>query len=67
MPVRKTPVWRVQSGTHSRWFWEEDDARDYANNRYEYDLDGVPFISQMSNEEMLVRLNQLEMSNEDMS
>ena len=62
MPVRSRPVWRVQSGSHARWFWEEDDARQYAKSRYEYDLDGVPFVSQMSDAEMLARLNQLEAS-----
>ena len=60
MPVRSRPVWRVQSGSYARWFWDEADAKEYAKARFEYDLDGVPFVSQMSDAEMLARLNQLE-------
>ena len=60
MPVRKRPVWRVQSGSDSRWFWDEDDARQYAKARYEWDLDGVPFVSQLDDSELMVRLNELE-------
>ena len=60
MPVRKIPVWRVQSGSHSRWFWEEQDARQYAKARYDYDLDGVPFVTELNDKDMMIRLNELE-------
>ena len=60
MPVRKIPVWRVQSGSHSRWFFEEEDARQYAKARYDYELDGVPFISELTDRDLMVRINELE-------
>ena len=64
MPVRKRPVWRVVSGSHSRWFWDEGDARQYAKARYDYDLDGVPFITELDDSELLIRLNELEAGSE---
>jgi hypothetical protein len=60
MPVRKTPVWRVSSGNHTKWFWEERDARQYAKDRYEIDLDGIPFVAELTDREMIAHLNNLE-------
>jgi len=60
MPVRKIPVWRVLSGSHSRWFFEEHDARQYAKARYDIDLDGIPFVSELTDRDLMVRVNELE-------
>ena len=60
MPVRKIPVWRVQSGSHARWFFEEHDARQYAKARYDIDLDGIPFVSELTDRDLMVRVNELE-------
>ena len=62
MPVRKTPVWRVVSGSHTKWFLEEPDARQYAKDRYDWDLDGVPFVTELTDRELITRVNELESS-----
>lgn len=62
MPVRKTPVWRVQSGSHTKWFLEEPDARQYAKDRYDWDTDGVPFVTELTDRELIARINELESS-----
>ena len=55
-------VYRVTQGSHTRWFTNEDDARQYADDRYDKYLDGVPFIEPVDAVEMLARLNELESS-----
>ena len=60
MPVRETPVWRVSSGNHTKWFWEERDARQYAKDRYDIDYDGIPFVAELTDREMIAQLNRLE-------
>ena len=61
MRVKERTVWRVQSGGFTRWFAGEIGARDYANDRYDTELDGVPFLEQITMSEMLTHLNELEL------
>ena len=46
--VRKHPV-----------VFEEPDAREYAKQRYDFDIDGVPFVSQLT-DRAIARVNELE-------
>lgn len=55
-------VYRVTQGSHTRWFADSDEARQYADDRYDKYLDGVPFIEPIDAIEMLARLNELESS-----
>ena len=64
MDVKERTVWRVQSGNTTRWFAGEVTARDFAGDRYDTELDGVPFIQQITLSELLHRVNQLEMRSE---
>ncbi len=64
MDLKERTVWRVSSGSESRWFAGEIGARDYANDRYDTELEGVPFVEQIGMSEMLVHLNTLEVSRE---
>ena len=60
MRVKEKTVWRVVSGSHSRWFPGELGARQYADDRYETEFDGVPFVEEITLTEALNRLNELE-------
>ena len=65
MEVRERNVWWVCSGGYTRWFSGELGARQYAEDRYEAEFDGVPFVEQVTLGEALARLNDLEVvSNE---
>ncbi len=55
-------LWRVQSGSVTRWFAGELGARDYASDRFDTEFDGVPFLEQVTLTEALTRLNELESS-----
>jgi hypothetical protein len=65
MEVRERTVWRVQSGSRSKWFAGEIGARDYASDRFDAEFDGVPFVEQVTLSEALVRLNDLEDKNNE--
>ena len=52
-------VWRVSSGGVFRYFTDEGDARDYASDRFDYDTDGVPFVTQLTVHEAIAELNRL--------
>ena len=58
-------VYRVSQGNHHRWFFGEDEARQYADDRYDKYLDGVPFLEPIDAVEMLARLNELEVRHEN--
>lgn len=60
MEVRERTVWNVQSGGHTRWFSGELGARQYADDRYDKEFDGIPFVSELTLSEALGRLNYLE-------
>ena len=62
MQLREKTVWRVRSGSVTRWFPGELGARQYADDRYDKEFDGVPFVEQISLAEALTRLNELESS-----
>lgn len=64
MVTKERTVWRVKSGNTTRWFDGEVNARDFACNRYDTEIDGVPFIEQITLSELLHRANQLEMKSE---
>ena len=58
--LKERTVWCVQSGSRSKWFAGELGARDYANDRFDTELEGVPFLTEMTLSEAITRLNQLE-------
>lgn len=60
MEVREKSVWSVCSGGHTRWFSGEVGAREYAQDRYDNEFDGIPFVSELTLTEALGRLNELE-------
>ncbi len=62
MQDREVSVWRVVSGSHSRWFSGEVSAREWAGDRYEVEFDGIPFVEQVTLTEAINRLNQFESS-----
>ena len=53
-------VYRVSQGNHARWFTDSGDAKQYAKDRYDVELDGVPFVCELDHSELMVRINQLE-------
>ena len=58
--IKERTVWRVSSGNRSRYFAGEIGARDYARDRYDKDIEGVPFLTELTLSEVLNRLNELE-------
>jgi len=52
-------LWVVSNGSSKTYFYDEGDARDYASDRYDFDLDGVPFISKVTLREAITELNRL--------
>jgi len=52
-------MWVVSSGSSKKYFFDELEARDYASDRYDLDLDGVPFISKVTLREAINELNRL--------
>ena len=52
-------LWVVSSGSSKTYFYDEGEARDYASDRYDFDLDGVPFISKVTLREAINELNRL--------
>ena len=52
-------MWVVSNGSSKTYFYDEGDARDYASDRYDFDLDGVPFISKVTLREAINELNRL--------
>ena len=60
MRIEERAVWRVQSGSVTRWFGGELGARNWADDRFDTEFDGVPFIEQVTLTEALSRLNELE-------
>ena len=66
MPVRKKHYWRVSLGGVGRYFSDEEDARDFARDRANDpdNWDGIPFVDQIEEIELLVRINTLEASNQ---
>jgi hypothetical protein len=55
-------IYRVTQGDHTRWFAGEDDARAYADDRWDKHLDGVPFVEPIDALEALAVLNEFESS-----
>jgi len=52
-------MWVVSSGSSKTYFYDEGEARDYASDRYDLDLEGVPFISKVTLREAINELNRL--------
>ena len=59
--IKGKTVWRVKSGDITRWFYGEVGAREYASDRFDNELDGVPFVTECGLSEALTRLNELEL------
>lgn len=61
-PDTNATVYRVSGGERTRWFFGEEDAREFARDRFD-DSDGpIPFVEKLTLAEALVRLNELEAS-----
>ncbi len=62
MPVRRIKYWRVSLGGKHKWFEEERDARAYAKDRAHdpENWDGIPFVAELTDRELLERINTLE-------
>ena len=62
MPVRRKTYWRVSLGRNRRYFSDEEDARDYQRDRANDDenFDGIPFLEEIDERELVARLNDLE-------
>jgi hypothetical protein len=58
--LKERTVWRVQSGGRSKWFTGELGAREWANDRFDTEVDGVPFLREVTLSEAIQILNQLE-------
>jgi len=52
--------YRVSHGSATRWFTDSGEAKQYAKDRYDVELDGVPFCEELNHSELMVRINQLE-------
>ena len=65
MPVRRIKYWRVSLAGRNRWFDEEDDARAYAKDRAAdpENWDGIPFLEELTDRELITRINELEALN----
>ena len=53
-------VYRVSQGRHCRWFTDSGEAKQYAKDRYDVELDGIPFVAELNHSELMVRINHLE-------
>jgi hypothetical protein len=62
MPVRRKTYWRVSLGKGAVYFPDEEDARDYAKQRAADpdNWDGIPFVTEIDEREMITRINTLE-------
>jgi hypothetical protein len=52
-------MWVVSSGSSKTYFFDEGEARDFASDRFDFDLEGVPFISKVTLQEAITELNRL--------
>ena len=59
MTSKDSVMWVVSVGSSKTYFYDEGDAREYARDRYDYDIDGVPFISTVTLSEAIMELNRL--------
>ena len=57
--TRDSIMWVVSAGSSKTYFYDEGDAREFASDRYDYDTDGVPFISKVTLHEAITELNRL--------
>jgi hypothetical protein len=55
--MRDSIMWVVSSGSSKTYFFGEEEARDFASDRFDFDLDGVPFISTVTLQEAITELN----------
>ena len=64
MPVRRKTYWRVSLGLGAVYFPDEEDARQYQRDRANDDenFDGIPFLEEIDEREMVSRINELESS-----
>lgn len=59
MNMKDSIMWVVSCGSIKTYFFDEEYARDYARDRFDYDLEGVPFISKVTLSEAITELNRL--------
>ena len=57
--MRDSIMWVVSSGNNKTYFYDEGDARNYASERFDFDLEGVPFVSKVTLHEAITELNRL--------
>ncbi len=59
MTNKDSMMWVVSCGRSKTYFYDEGDARSYAGDRFSFDEDGVPFVSQVTLHEAITELNRL--------
>lgn len=66
MPVRRKTYWRVTLGRVNQFFADEEDARDYAKIRAADpdNWDGIPFVTEIDERELLAHVNLLATSHQ---
>ncbi len=52
--------YRVQQGSYRRWFMDRDAAKQFCDDRFDKEFDGIPYIDEYTPEEMLLAINSLE-------
>ena len=55
-----TTFYRVEQGNFRRWFATEEAAREWANDRFDTELDGIPFLTEYTLAEAVLKINELE-------
>ena len=53
-------AYRVIQGAYRRWFKSAEDAKQFADDRWDREFDGVPFVEEYKVEELISKLNELE-------
>lgn len=53
-------AYRVSQGAYRRWFQSAEDAKQFADDRWDNEFDGVPFVEEYHIPEVIQKLNELE-------
>jgi hypothetical protein len=53
-------AYRVTQGAYCRWFKSAEDAKQFADDRWDNEFDGVPFVEEYQAAEVIQALNELE-------
>ena len=59
--ISERTVWRVRSGSLTRWFGGKAGAKQWADDRFDTEFDGIPYIDGITLTEALTHLNEMEL------